>query len=214
MTANEKLILAKQAVAAQRAAMGRGTGAGAPSRDRLPPGQKLVSGWPVLDLGIQPDVPRGQWRLSVKGLSESRDFSWAEMMNLPQTRLNTDFHCVTSWSIYDAQVEGVLWRDLFAAIKIQPQAAHAMFTGFDGYTTNVSLEELAKPDVAIVHSFGGEPLAREHGGPARIWIPHLYGWKSAKWVRSIEFLAQDKRGFWEVRGYHNHGDPWREERFS
>lgn len=214
MAANEKLIQAKQNVAEQRSAKGVGTGRDAASRDRLPPGQKLVAGWPVLDLGIQPEIGPEQWQLVVKGAADSRTLAWDDFLKLPQTKLTTDFHCVTSWSIYDAQVEGVLWQEFLALVKPSAQATHVMFGCFDGYTTNVSLDEMAQPDVAIVHSFGGEPLAREHGGPARIWIPHLYAWKSAKWVRSIEFMTADKRGFWEVRGYHNHGNPWKEERYS
>ncbi len=212
---NDKLIQAKQNIAQTRSAKGLGTGRDAGTRDRLPPGQRLVKdGWPVLDLGIQPDIPTNLWQLRVSGAAQERTFSWDDFLALPQTSLVTDFHCVTSWSIYDAHIEGVLWKDFLAAIEVSPQATHAMFHSFDGYKTNVSLQEMAQPNVAIIHKFGGEPLSREHGGPVRTWVPQLYAWKSAKWVRGIEFLNADKRGFWEVRGYHNHGDPWKEERYS
>lgn len=211
---NEKLIHAKQNLAKTRSAKGIGTGRESVTRDRLPPGQKLVTGWPVLDLGLRPEVPLAEWQLKISGAAEARSFTWHDFLKLPQTKQTTDFHCVTAWSIYDARVEGVLWQDFLKAVQVRPEATQAMFTSFDGYTTNVNLEELAQPDVAIIHSFNGQPLERDHGGPARMWVPHLYAWKSAKWLRGIEFMAKDKRGFWEVRGYHNHGDPWKEERYS
>jgi DMSO/TMAO reductase YedYZ molybdopterin-dependent catalytic subunit len=210
---NEKLIQAKQNIAAKHIAAGRGTGTDTASRDRLPPGQKLVTNdWPVLDLGLRPDVPTHLWQLKVFGMGDERVFGWDDFNALPQTKLVTDFHCVTTWSIYDAQITGVLWADFLKHITVPPQATHVMFHSYDGYTTNLPLAELALPDVAIIHSFGGKPLTREHGGPVRMWVPHLYAWKSAKWLRGIEFMPKDKRGFWEVRGYHNHGDPWKEER--
>lgn len=213
--ANEKLIQAKQDLASKRAAQGRGTGHSEGSRDRLPPGQKLVTNdWPVLDLGLKPDVPTHLWQLKVYGLGTEKVFGWDDFNALPQAQLTTDLHCVTSWSIYDATVNGVLWSEFLKQVAVPAGATHVMFHSYDGYTTNLPLAELALPDVAIVHSFGGKPLTREHGGPVRMWVPHLYAWKSAKWLRGIEFMAKDKRGFWEVRGYHNHGDPWKEERYS
>jgi DMSO/TMAO reductase YedYZ molybdopterin-dependent catalytic subunit len=211
---NDRLIQGKQQLAEKRAAQGVGTGREQASRDRLPPGQHLASGWPVLDLGIKPDIPTRLWQLRVTGACEPRTFTWADFMALPQTKFTTDFHCVTSWSIYDAQLEGVLWPDFIKTVSPKPEATHVMFSSYDGYTTNVSLEDLGMPNVAIIHAFGGAPLTKEHGGPVRTWVPHLYAWKSAKWVRGIEFMTRDKRGFWEVRGYHNRGDPWKEERYS
>lgn len=212
---NEKLIRAKQNIAARGVAEGRGTGGTRGTRGRLPPGQKLVEdSWPVLDLGMTPDVPKDEWSLKIFGLADEREFGWNDFNGLPQTKLVTDFHCVTTWSIYNTDVEGVLWKDLLDVINVSSDATHAMFHAYDGYTTNLPLSELAEPDCAIIHSHGGEPLDKTHGGPARMWVPHLYGWKSAKWIKGIEFMAQDRKGFWEVRGYHNHGDPWKEERYS
>lgn len=211
---NDKLIQGKQQLAETRAAQGVGTGREQASRDRLPPGQRLSAGWPVLDLGIKPEIPTSLWQLKVTGACEPKTFSWADFMALPQTKFTTDFHCVTSWSIYDAHIEGVLWQNFLKVVSPRPEATHVMFSSYDGYTTNVSMADMAEPNVAIVHSFGGAPLEREHGGPVRTWVPHLYAWKSAKWVRGIEFMTKDKRGFWEVRGYHNRGDPWKEERYS
>jgi DMSO/TMAO reductase YedYZ molybdopterin-dependent catalytic subunit len=212
---NDNLIQAKQQLAAKRAAEGVGLGDAEPSRERLPPGQKLVRGdWPVLDLGLRPDVSTETWQLRVVGAADEVSLSWDDFLALPQTEIVSDFHCVTTWSIYDARVRGVLWRDLLQSLKPHDNASHVLFHSHDGYTTNLPLAELDKPGVAIIHSYDGKPLTREHGGPARMWVPHLYGWKSAKWIKAIEFMTADKRGFWEVRGYHNHGDPWREQRYS
>ena len=212
---DEKIIKAKQNIAEKGVAEGKGTGMFPVAKDRLPPGQKLVTNsWPVLDLGLRPEVKAEEWKLEISGAADAAKFSWDEFMALPQTRLKTDLHCVTTWSIYDAEVEGVLWVDLLSRLNVKGEATHAMFHAHDGYTTNLPLEELALPNVAVVHSFGGKPLTREHGGPVRMWVPHLYAWKGAKWLKGIEFMTEDKRGFWEVRGYHNHGDPWKEERYS
>jgi DMSO/TMAO reductase YedYZ molybdopterin-dependent catalytic subunit len=213
---NDKLIDAKQKLAETNAAKGVGTGRDAPAkRERLPAGQRLVSGFPVLDLGIQPEIKTEDWSLEVFGAAQKRAFTWADFIKLPQTRLTTDFHCVTSWSIFDAQVEGVLWRDFMAAVKPDAAATHVMFHSYDGYSTNVPLADLnSDPQAMLIHAFGGQPLERIHGGPVRGWVPSLYAWKSAKWVKGVEFMLKDKRGFWEVRGYHNHGDPWKEERYS
>ncbi|MCB9894417.1 MAG: sulfite oxidase-like oxidoreductase [Planctomycetes bacterium] len=212
---DEKIIKAKQNIAEKGVAEGKGTGMFPVTKDRLPPGQKLVTtGWPVLDLGLRPEIKTEEWKLEISGATDGPSFNWDEFLALPQTKLKTDLHCVTTWSIYDAQVEGVLWVDFLSRLNVKPEATHAMFHAYDGYTTNLPLSELALPNVAIVHSFGGKPLTREHGGPVRMWVPHLYAWKGAKWLKGIEFLTEDKRGFWEVRGYHNHGDPWKEERYS
>ncbi|MBS7540791.1 sulfite oxidase-like oxidoreductase [Ancylobacter lacus] len=186
-----------------------------PDSDRLPPGQHLVRDWPVLDLGLQPAISRVQWRLDVTGLVEHPvSWSWQEFLDQKQTKLVTDMHCVTTWSRYDNGWEGMLVRDLLDIVMPKPEASHVMMHSYDGYTTNVALEDFGAEDALLVHSWEGAPLAREHGGPVRVLIPHLYLWKSAKWVRQIEFMAADKRGFWEERGYHNHADPWTEERYS
>lgn len=212
---NDKLIRAKENIARNNAAKDKGTGIYEGPRDRLPPGQRLVKdGWPVLDLGMTPNVPTSDWSLEVGGECGVKTFDWETFNALPQSKLTTDFHCVTTWSIYDAQVEGVLWKNFIDAIEINDGVEHALFHTYDGYTTNVSMRELASPDCAIIHSYAGEPLDKTHGGPARIWVPHLYAWKSAKWIKRIEFCKEEKKGFWELRGYHNHGDPWKEERYS
>lgn len=212
---DDKIVKAKQTIAEKGLAEGKGTGMYPVSRDRLPPGQKLVtSNWPVLDLGMRPDIPREDWKLEISGSAEEQAFDWESFKALPQTRLTTDLHCVTTWSIYDAEVEGVLWAEFLRHIKVRESATHVMFHAHDGYSTNLPLSELALPNVAIVHSFGDKPLTREHGGPVRMWVPHLYAWKGAKWLKGMEFMDEDRKGFWEVRGYHNHGDPWAEERYS
>jgi DMSO/TMAO reductase YedYZ molybdopterin-dependent catalytic subunit len=213
--ANDRLIQAKQKLANERAARGLGTGSEHDSRERLPPGQKLVTDhWPVLDLGLHPEVSPAEWQLAITGAAVAATLTWDDFRAMPQTTLTTDLHCVTTWSIYDARVEGVLWADFVKAIRPDQDATHVMLHSHDGYTTNLPLAELERPDVALVHSFGGKPLTREHGGPVRMWVPHLYAWKSAKWLKGIEFMTEDRPGFWEVRGYHNLGDPWKEQRYS
>jgi len=186
-----------------------------PDIERLPPGQREVKTWPVLDLGMQPDVPTSRWRLVVDGLvEEPLELDWAAFMALPQAELVTDIHCVTAWTRYDNRWTGVATRDLLALARPRPEARYVVCHGHDGYTTNLPLSKFAAEDALIVHSWEGKPLTREHGGPARVVVPQLYFWKSAKWVSRIELLAEDRPGFWEVRGYHNVGDPWREERYG
>jgi DMSO/TMAO reductase YedYZ molybdopterin-dependent catalytic subunit len=210
---NEKLLAAKMrwAKAARNI-----TGKTDPERlDRLPPGQRLVANWPVLDLGVQPDVTKEDWKLSVDGLVEApASFTYAQLTALPQTERVSDIHCVTKWSRYDNHWVGVSSRDLIALARPKAEAAHVIFHAYDGYTTNVALEAFAADDVMIAHSWEGYPITRQHGGPVRIVIPRYYFWKSAKWVKRIEFSRDDKPGFWEVRGYHNAGDPWLEERYE
>jgi len=183
--------------------------------NRLPPGQREVTHWPVLDLGVQPDVPKAEWRLSVDGLVKNPvTLSFEALLQLPQTDNVSDIHCVTQWSRYANHWRGVSSRDVLALVRPKDEAQHVIFHAYDGYTTNVAFDVFAADDVMIAHSWEGEPLAREHGGPVRIVIPRFYFWKSAKWVKRIEFSRDDKPGFWEVRGYHNQGDPWTEERYS
>jgi DMSO/TMAO reductase YedYZ molybdopterin-dependent catalytic subunit len=187
----------------------------APGDERLPPGQHLVRNWPVLDLGQTPNVPRDRYRLDLDGAVEaSRSLTFAELMALPQSEKRSDIHCVTTWSRYDNEWKGVSTRDLFETIAVKPEASHVVLHANDGYTTNLRLDDFLSPDAILAHSWQGEPLTLEHGGPVRLVVPHLYFWKSAKWLRRIEFTTVDKPGFWEVRGYHNRGDPWQEERYS
>ncbi len=183
--------------------------------ERLPPGQHLVRDWPVLDLGQQPNVPIERWKLAIGGLVDHPvTLDWAAFMALPQTGLRSDIHCVTTWSRYDNDWQGVATRDLLDLVQPRDEAGYLMLHGSDGYTTNVPLADFAAPTAILAHGWQGKPLAREHGGPVRVVIPHLYFWKSAKWVRGIELIGADKPGFWEVNGYHMRGDPWAEERYS
>lgn len=183
--------------------------------DRLPPGQHLVRDWPVLDLGRQPDVPLERWRLRIGGMvARPLDLDWAAFLTLPRTDIRSDIHCVTTWSRYDNDWSGVSTQDLLDLVEPRDEAAFVMLHGYDGYTTNVPLADFADPLAILAHHWHGKPLAREHGGPVRLVIPHLYFWKSAKWISGIDFLGADKPGFWEVNGYHMRGDPWAEERYS
>jgi len=183
--------------------------------NRLPPGQKEVKNWPVLDLGVQPDVKPENWRLRVLGAVENPQvFALEQFHALPQQDFTSDIHCVTAWSRFDNHWRGVSSRTLLDLVKPKSEARHVLFHAYDGYTTNVTLPVFADDNVLLAHSWEGMPIPREHGGPVRVVIPDWYFWKSAKWVTRIEFAAEDRPGFWEVRGYHNEGDPWREERYS
>ena len=186
-----------------------------PEDQRLPPGQHLTKDWPVLDLGVVPPVSRERWRLDVYGAIETPVFwTFAEFAAQKQARFTSDIHCVTTWSRYDNEWEGLATRELLAACQPRQDARFVVLHSHDGYTTNLALDDFAAEDALLAHSWSGEPLSAEHGGPVRLVVPHLYFWKSAKWVQSIEFLTEDAPGFWEVRGYHNRGDPWAEQRYS
>jgi DMSO/TMAO reductase YedYZ molybdopterin-dependent catalytic subunit len=186
-----------------------------PTHERLPPGQRLVKDWPVLDLGVQPDVPARKFRLDIDGMvRRPLSMTLDEFMALPQSESVSDMHCVTQWSRYDNRWKGVSARALLEMVEPKDEARHVVFHSHDGYTTNVRLDQFDQPDVFLVHQWEGEPISRQHGGPVRVLIPRLYLWKSAKWVRRIELTGADRPGFWEVRGYHNNGDPWNEERYG
>ncbi|MCK1722108.1 sulfite oxidase-like oxidoreductase [Bradyrhizobium sp. 141] len=186
-----------------------------PEDQRLPPGQHLTKDWPVLDLGVVPPVSRERWRLDVYGAIETPVFwTFAEFAAQKQARFTSDIHCVTTWSRYDNDWEGLATRELLAACQPREDARFVTLHSHDGYTTNLALEDFAAEDALLAHSWSGQPLTEEHGGPVRLVVPHLYFWKSAKWLQSIEFLTEDAPGFWEVRGYHNRGDPWAEQRYS
>jgi DMSO/TMAO reductase YedYZ molybdopterin-dependent catalytic subunit len=185
------------------------------SENRLPPGQHLTTGFPVLDLGIQPEIPLSEWRLEVGGLVENpQKFTWADFNSLPQFDDVSDFHCVTTWSKFDVRWSGVAFFTLTDIVRPKAEAKFVVFGSYDDYTTNVRMEDVMDDDVLIATKYAEQPLPREHGGPVRIVIPKLYAWKSAKFIRSIEFRAEDEPGFWEVRGYSNRADPWTEDRFS
>jgi len=192
------------------------TGATAdPAWERLPPGQRLVKDWPILDLGVEPNVTAEKFRLDVDGVVENKlSLNLTEFMALPQTESVSDMHCVTQWSRYDNHWKGVSARDLLAIVQPKPDANFVIFHAHDGYTTNIRLDQFDQPDVFLVHEWEGKPISRAHGGPVRMLVPKLYLWKSAKWIRRINFTISDHPGFWEVRGYHNNGDPWLEERYG
>ncbi len=211
--ADSKLTTIKQQWAADdRALTGR---VARPQTDRLPPGQHLVKDWPVLDLGVHPKVERDRWTLRVFGaVAEAITWDWAGFCAQTQVREVTDMHCVTTWSRYDNTWQGVATRSVLDAVRPQPAAAFVVLHSHDGYTTNLPLADFAAEDAVLAHSWEGKPLTAEHGGPVRLIVPHLYLWKSAKWLQRIEFVTADKPGFWEVRGYHERGDPWREQRYS
>lgn len=210
----ERYIVAKQKWAEKQKARGV-TARSVASTDRLPPGQKLTDGFPVLDLGIQPQIPLTDWQLKIDGLVEKpTTLSWPQFHALPQVEDVSDFHCVTTWSKYDCRWGGVAFTTLYELVQPRPEAQFVYFTSFDGYSTNVALEKCLDDDVLVATSFAGDPVSREHGGPARVIIPKLYAWKGAKFVSGITFLAEDKLGFWEVRGYSNTADPWTEDRYA
>ncbi|TPE52084.1 sulfite oxidase-like oxidoreductase [Amaricoccus solimangrovi] len=188
---------------------------GRPEAERLPPGQHLVRDWPVLDLGEQPEVPLTAWRLDIRGMvGNPVTLDWAAFSALPRSETRSDIHCVTTWSRYDNDWGGVLTRDLLDLVQPDGEAGAVMLTSHDGYETNLTLADFAAADAILATHWQGAPLTVEHGGPMRLVLPRLYFWKSAKWLRRIEFRAHDAPGFWERNGYHMRGDPWAEERYA
>jgi DMSO/TMAO reductase YedYZ molybdopterin-dependent catalytic subunit len=186
-----------------------------PESERLPPGQHLVKEWPVLDLGLQPAIATANWTLDIDGAVEKpQHWRWADFMAQEQLSEVSDIHCVTTWSRYDNRWEGVATRTLLDLVQPKPEAAFVTLQSSDGYTTNLTLADFASEDALLAHSWEGAPLTTEHGGPVRLVVPKLYFWKSAKWLKRITFTITNQPGFWEVRGYHDRGDPWQEERYS
>ena len=199
-------------------------GSGAPNRHgrpKVPVGQREVTNWPVLDLGDVPEIALSEWRLSVAGLVENPvTLTWEDFLSLPQVEETSDFHCVTTWSRMDNRWKGARFRDLAEMVIPQDQARFVLTTAYDHmpgtdipYTTNLPLHTALDPDVLLVHTWEDEPLPQEHGGPCRMITPRLYAWKGAKWIRKIEFSAEDRPGFWEVRGYSNTAEPWLNDRY-
>jgi DMSO/TMAO reductase YedYZ molybdopterin-dependent catalytic subunit len=183
--------------------------------DRLPPGQRQVTDWPILDLGIRPKPDLARWNLSLDGrIAKPLRWSWAEFQAQPMVDSVSDIHCVTAWSRFDNRWRGISSRHLLALAEPLSDARFVIFHSDDGYSTNVPLADFAGEDVLLASHWNGQPLAPEHGGPLRVVVPRLYFWKSAKWIRQIEFVDVDRPGFWEERGYHRRGDPWREERYG
>ena len=181
--------------------------------DRLPPGQYLVRDWPVLSAGPTPHTPLGEWSFALRGAVEpTRAWTWEEFRALPTETVTRDIHCVTKWSKLDMQWEGVSVDLLLEGVELRGAYVRAFCDG--GYTTNLPLEDVTAGKAWVAIAADGEPLSPEHGGPARLLVPHLYFWKSAKWVRGLTLMLDDEPGFWETYGYHNHGDPWLEQRYQ
>ena len=180
---------------------------------RVPPGQYVTPDFPVLSAGPTPSVPLDKWRLSITGqVDKPLAWTWAEFTALPSEDVTVDIHCVTKWSKLDTAWKGVSVDTL---LKDSPTAAeYVMAHSYGGYTTNLPLEDLTGGKAWIAYAYGGEPLEPAHGGPARLLVPHLYFWKSAKWISGLELRDDDAPGFWETYGYHNYGDPWREQRYA
>jgi DMSO/TMAO reductase YedYZ molybdopterin-dependent catalytic subunit len=182
---------------------------------RLPPGQTRTRKWPVLDAFGTPHVVPGQWRLQVFGLVERPlTLTLAEFQTLPRVQVFADFHCVTRWSRLGNLWEGVSTRELLSLASVRPEARFVVCHGYDrGWTTNLPLADFLSPDALLADLHDGQPIAADHGGPVRGIVPQLYAWKSAKWIRGIELIANDRPGYWEENGYHLRGDPWTEQRF-
>ncbi|MEP0912461.1 sulfite oxidase-like oxidoreductase [Leptolyngbya sp. GB1-A1] len=183
-------------------------------KDRVPPGQHLASGFPVLTYGQTPTVDINTWEFKVWGLATPKTFTWEDFMAMPQTEFTADFHCVTTWSKLDVKWRGVKVTDFMQQIEVDPKAVHLMEHCYGGYTTNISMEDFLREENFFAHTLFDEPLPPDHGGPMRLVVPHLYAWKSAKWINGLEFLDRTDLGFWERNGYHHRGEPWAEERYS
>ena len=206
----KKLIAGKIAIAK------KGNTAGKVNANiRVPAGQTEVKNFPILDLGILPDINKTNWKLKIYGLVENElNLDWDAFQALPQTTDVSDFHCVTRWTRLDMDWLGVKAQDLLMMASPLDTAKHVTLHGYDGYTTNLPLEALLDDDVIVAHSVLGYPLTTAHGGPVRMIVPKRYAWKGAKWLKAIELHEFDRPGFWEVRGYHNEADPFQEQRFS
>lgn len=188
---------------------------------KLPPGQREVKDWPVLDLGDLPNIDRSSWELEINGMIENPfKLNWSSFQELPIIEDISDFHCVTTWSRFDNHWKGVRLCEIAKLARLKNCVSHIIFEGYDKdphgvpYTTNIPLEEGLKADVLLVFEWEGKPLPHEHGGPVRVITPQLYAWKGTKWVKRISFLDHDEPGFWELRGYSNTAEPWLDDRFS
>jgi DMSO/TMAO reductase YedYZ molybdopterin-dependent catalytic subunit len=184
-------------------------------KDRIPPGQHLVNGWPVLTYGPTPGFDPSAWSLKVWGEVENpTTWTYSELRALPNAKITADFHCVTKFSILDNEWDGVSFLTIADVVKPKSSARHVIAHCEYGYTSNLPIEAMMDDDVMVVWGRNGEPLTADHGYPLRLMVPKRYAWKSAKWLRGLEFTTEDERGFWEIRGYHNNADPWVEERYS
>ena len=215
MTDKTKMERAIEGKARLREKLGQALPRALGGRDRLPPGQHLVQNFPILDLGIHPRFDAANWRFRVEGEVENPiDLSWEEFTALPKAVQTSDFHCVTTWSKYDVTWGGVKFSTLVDMVRPTANATHLIQACSDDYTTNLPLDELSGSDVMVAYELEGQPLSIEHGGPVRMIVPHLYAWKSSKFLNRFVFQDHDTPGFWEIRGYHNRGCPWKEERFG
>ena len=193
------------------AVINRGFSGRGKRNDALPPGQYLTDGFPVLSAGPTPRVDTDTWQFSIIADGQRHEWSWSQLQMLPSESVTVDLHCVTKWSKLHTPWRGVALDTLFA--HVESAADYALVHSYGGYTTNLPVADLLDGQSWVVYEYDGEPLHPEHGGPARLLVPHLYLWKSAKWVRAIELTRNDQPGFWETAGYHNYGDPWREQRY-
>ncbi len=183
--------------------------------DRLPPGQHKTGKWPVLHVGRIPWIKKAEWSFKITGLvEEEKTLDFEQFEKLSMERVESDIHCVTTWSKFDNLWEGVGGKIIVELANIRPNAKYVMIHSYGGYSTNIPLKDFVDDDVLFAVKQNGEDLSPEHGYPVRLVVPKLYFWKSAKWVNGIEFMAKDKPGFWEAKGYHNRGNPWKEERYS
>jgi DMSO/TMAO reductase YedYZ molybdopterin-dependent catalytic subunit len=185
-----------------------------PDNPKVPPGQSVTERFPVLTYGPTPRLEASEVSLTIAGLATPRTFTWDDLMALPQTTMTKDFHCVTRWSKLDVTWTGILTTDLLDVLEVADNASHIMFRCYGGYTTNLALDDFLAEGCLLAHTLEHDPIPSEHGGPLRAIIPHLYAWKSAKWLSEIEFMDQNQPGFWEKNGYHMRGEPFAEERYG
>ena len=182
---------------------------------RIPPGQYLTQDFPVLSAGPTPRIELSDWSFTIDGLVDAPvSWSWDQFQALPRQDWTVDISCVTKWTKLDMPWTGVSLDTLLESVTLDPAARFVVAHSYGGYTTNLPLQDVLNGQAFVAYTYDGQPLEPAHGGPARLVVPHLYFWKSAKWVRGLRLLADDEPGFWESLGYHNHGDPWREERYS
>lgn len=182
---------------------------------RVPPGQTVTDRFPILHEGDVPEYDLATWSIKVFGEVERElSFSFDELMSMPQTDITCDIHCVTRWSKLDTHWTGIKFSDLFPKLGVKPEAKYVMVHGDNDYTTNIPLEDLLRDNILLAHAYEGEPLTAKHGGPMRLIVPHLYFWKSCKWITGFEFMQEDAPGFWEQNGFHNYAEPFAEQRFS
>jgi len=183
-------------------------------QDRVPPGQFVAKKFPVLTYGPTPKIDLGSWQLRIFGLvEEDLELTWEQFTSQPWSQVDADFHCVTQWTALDNVWEGVLFSDLIRLVRLRPEARYVMAHCYGGYTSNLPLAAILEGSGILAHKHNGQELSPDHGWPIRLVVPNRYGWKSAKWLNGIEFMSEDSPGFWELRGYNNNADPWKEERF-